>query len=336
MKSGCSYFGNRFVRHAAKDMQTMARQGFDFVIHTMSEFDLMFHEGNMKDIVAASHDAGLAVHMDPWGVGHVFGGEPFSGFAARNIHEAGQVLDDGRPAALACPNAPLFREYMTRWIEAAVGTGADLLFWDEPHFHNPQFLSGRKGRWGCRCSFCREKFAASRGKPMPIEETGEVRAFKAECLLDFLRFLLDAGAQNGRKSALYLSPETLPAQVPTVWAPFADLPHLVSLGTGPYWEWFGKPIRIVEEYARALKKLCTERGLTTQIWIQACKVHRGREPEIAEAVRLAAGAGADELAAWAFDGAAQESWISCEDPAKAWAIFNDAMSRVKQQIGNPD
>src|SRR3989304_1639984 len=80
MKLGASYFANRILRHVREDMKKMIDDGCNFVVHTMSEHDIIYHSGTMVDIVKASRDVGLEVFLDPWGVGRVFGGESFSTF----------------------------------------------------------------------------------------------------------------------------------------------------------------------------------------------------------------------------------------------------------------
>lgn len=328
MRLGVTYFGSRIARHVAADMRELARLGFHYVIHTMPEYDLAFHRGTMRDIVSITHDAGLEAHMDPWGVGNVFGGEPFSRFVEQRAGapDGLQVLDDGQPAPFACPNSPAFRAFMREWTEAAIETGADVLFWDEPHFHSADFLGGRRGRWGCRCAHCRERFAAAHGgRPMPEVETPEVAAFKEASLREFLGGLLAQGAAAGRRNILYLTANIPPAEARAHWLGFARLPHLEAVSTGPYWLWRGDPVESVGEFARALQALAEETGHAAQLWIQGCKIPRGREKEVRRAVELARAAGIRDLAVWAFEGCACESWIACEDPAAAWREIVEAL-----------
>lgn len=327
-KIGCSYFANRMVRHVAEDMKMLARDGFNYVMHTMCEYDLTFHRGNLRDIVSVSHDAGHEVWIDPWGVGNVFGGEPFSNFAAQNLYEACQVLDDDRLVPLACPNAPLFKDYLEKWIEAAAETGADLAFWDEPHFHDPGFLGGIKGRWGCRCRFCKSKFEDRYNKSMPKDETDEVKELKIASLRELIVFLLETSTKAGLKNALCIPPGEKGEDPYERLSQYSCMPALDVLSTDPYWMWRDEPVEIVGDYSRALKKVCDECGLEGQIWIQACKIPAGREEEIARAVELAAESGIRNLAAWSFEATAHESWITCENPEKAWRITVDALNRA--------
>ncbi len=331
MKLGCSYFGNRIVRHVAQDMRTLKDLDFTFVVHTFSEFDLMFHKDTMGEIVAATHEAGLEAHLDPWGLGKVFGGEPFSNFTNQNMFTACQVLDDGIPGPYACPNSPVFRDFVKEWIEAAAATGAEIAFWDEPHFHHPGFLGGRPGRWGCRCIHCQKLFEDSQGKPMPLLETEEVKAFKRECLCTFLAEVIRCSKESGMKNALCVAPHLGSSEVLEHWRTFARIPHLAILGTDPYWQWMGQPLQMVADYAAAVKTLCDENGLESQLWIQACKIVKGREEEVARAVDLALKAGIRNLAAWGFEGCAHESWIKCEDSPKTWTILINAFQKAARK-----
>src|SRR5438093_628270 len=94
MAIGCAYFGVRVVRHAATDMEELAARGYTGVLHTFSENDLAFYSDTMKEIVAASHQAGLEVQVGPWGVGGTFGGEAESRFVAERP-DTWQVRRDG-------------------------------------------------------------------------------------------------------------------------------------------------------------------------------------------------------------------------------------------------
>jgi len=331
MKLGCAYFGNRIVRHVAEDMQQLREQGFHYVVHTFSEFDLQFHSGTMKQIVEVTREAGLEAQLDPWGIGNVFGGEPYSNFAAQNIFEAGQVLDDDRPVALACPNSPLFLEFMEGWIDAAAHAGPEALFWDEPHFHSPDFLGGRKGRWGCRCIHCRNKFETQTGRPMPAVETDEVKAFKIESLRSFLEILVKRAVDRGLQNILCVAPHIGADQVSRLWKPYARIPGLDMLGTDPYWQLLGRPVEIVREYALAIRKLCDEFDIEPQLWIQMFQLKKGREDEVGQAIDLALEAGIRNLAVWGFECCSHETWSRCDLPEDGWRIALEAFRRASER-----
>ncbi len=182
MKLGCSYFGNRILKHFLVDLRELQEMGCTFVVHTYSENDMVFCHAAVADLVAATKEAGLEAWIDPWGVGKVFGGEAFSNFVMQNV-DAMQVLSDGLPAGLACPNHPRFRSFMREWIDAAASTGAQVAFWDEPHFYIPTWMGGRPNTWGCRCEHCQRLFEQINGYPMPTEETDQVHSFKEHCIV---------------------------------------------------------------------------------------------------------------------------------------------------------
>jgi len=139
MQIGVSYFGNRILKHVKYDMQELKQNGFTFVLHTYSEFDLMFNSGTMKEIFKITHDAGLDVWVNPWGIGNVFGGEPFSNFATKNIFTSCQILDDGKPTPIACPNSPDFNKFMDSWVEMIIDSNVMQFYGMNHIFMNKDF-----------------------------------------------------------------------------------------------------------------------------------------------------------------------------------------------------
>ncbi len=93
MRTGVAYPGNRTLRHVEADMRDIAASGFDYVVHCLTESDLLDAVETMRRIVAVSHEAGLEVHVSPWGFASVFGGEAHSTFIAMEA-DACQVLAD--------------------------------------------------------------------------------------------------------------------------------------------------------------------------------------------------------------------------------------------------
>src|SRR3972149_5298924 len=52
----------------------MVGQGCSYVVHCYTETDLAYYRDTMRDVVAASHGAGLEGWLDPWGVAGIFYG----------------------------------------------------------------------------------------------------------------------------------------------------------------------------------------------------------------------------------------------------------------------
>jgi hypothetical protein len=92
-------------------MEDLARRGFTGVLHTFSENDLNYYRDQMRRIVEVSHEVRLEVQVNPWGLGHAFGGEAESLFVATRP-EVSQVFDDGRSVGAGCPNRPEFRAFV--------------------------------------------------------------------------------------------------------------------------------------------------------------------------------------------------------------------------------
>lgn len=331
MKIGTAYFGNRIVRHAAADMKSLARKGFNLIVHTLSENDLRFYYQAVCDIVEATHEAGHEVYIDPWGVGRIFGGEAFSAFVEEHSPDAVQILSDGKPGPLACPNNPVFRSFMKEWVQAAAATGAKTIFWDEPHFYLPSWTGGRPNTWGCLCRYCREGFEKMYGKRMPKTETDEVKAFKSKCLREFLKLGMKWGAAEKRNNALCVLPYDTPDLVRKKWMTYAKLPNLQVFGTDPYWAAFKQPVEIVGEYSREVKTLCDDVGVEAQVWIQGFKIAAGQEPEVARAIELAAAAGVRNLAVWGVDACHHLSWIRPADAEKTWNTVVRAFRRAAKR-----
>lgn len=331
MRYGTSYFGNRMLDHAEKDMRELAEQGFSYVLLTFSEFDLAFHRENMKDMVRVAKAAGLEVHMSPWGVGNVFGGEPFSNFVAQHYNDACQVLDDGRTVPLACPNAPAFRDYMRQWIDAVIDCNPDAVFWDEPHFHEQGFLSSVEGRWGCRCDYCQSAFKEQFGHAMPAIEDEEVKTFKRHAIRRFVKDLTGPVNSAGLRNILYMTPSADVRASIAHWEELADNLDLDTLATGPYWQLLKLPFDIIGDYAASLKDLCDQHGKQAQLWLQCFKLSKGQQEELITAVDKVIGEGIKDIAFWTYRACEHESAFRCDDPAEVWAAVTDKVTRTKDR-----
>ncbi|MCD6386678.1 hypothetical protein J7M23_13005, partial [Candidatus Sumerlaeota bacterium] len=322
------YFGNRIQRYVQQDMHSLREMGATYVLHTFSENDFHFFRGTMKEIVKISHDEGLAVYIDPWGVGKVFGGEAFTEFALRNPHVQ-QIVNDGKPAPMACPNQPEFRQFMKDWIDAAVETGADVLFWDEPHFYLSDWMGGRPGTWGCYCPACQELFRQRFNRDIPKENNEELERFRQDSLRDFLEEMIVYTHTLGRKNAICVLPQKEKLPDKSLWESFASISGLNIFGTDPYWYFAEKdPQDFVSNYSRLVMEICQKhKKLQAQIWIQAFKLPAGREDEIEIAFDAAVNAGIRNIAVWAFEACACMSYIRAERPEVAWDVVKKCFQK---------
>lgn len=307
-------------------MEDIAGRGFTGVLHTFSENDFYYYREHMRRMVEVSHEAGLVVQMGPWGLGHAFGGEAESLFTA--VHtEVGQVFDDGRRVGAGCPNQPAFRAFVRSWADAAIETGADVVFWDEPHWADPVRFGVSPERWSCRCVRCREGFEERFGEPMPRELTPEVISFREESLTGFIREVVSHVACQGSRSTVCLLPLDAGTRGVVEWEPVAAMPGLGTLAATPYWKVFGEPAdEFVGEYARRVRSLAESNGVGAQIWVQGFGLGPEDEASIHAAVGAARGAGIEDLWTWGYEACGHMSGLGTREPERVWSILTEALT----------
>lgn len=327
MESGTSYFGVRDPRHVERDLDRFADQGLDAVLHTFSETDQLYYQSTMADIVEASHGRGFTVYVNPWGVGSVFGGEALSAFVGRNP-DASQLLSTGARVPAACFNHPDFRAFMREWTRDAAGLGADVLFWDEPHW----YISGwyddghPEDAWGCRCAHCREQFEAVYGDTMPNEHTEQVADFREQSLLAFLDETMALAREEGAENAVCLLPSEDPVYGLGDWGELAANDHLDVIATDPYWDVgfdAADAETFVGQFSERVTGLAEEYGLRSQIWIQGFRLDDDPRTvaDVRTATRTAIDNGVDSVFMWGYDGCRSISSIACEDPDAVWQAY---------------
>lgn len=323
MSAGVAYFGNRILRHVAGDMEDLAARGFTGVLHTFSENDLAYYPGTMERIVSSSHEAGLEVQLDPWGVGLVFGGEAESRLTA--AHPGfGQVLDDGRRVGAACLNRPEFRAFLRSWTDAAVGVGADRLFWDEPHWAGPGVIGVERGSWGCVCELCEAGFRERFDAPMPRTRTPEVEVFRQASMVSFLTDLVEHATKLGARSTLCLTPGE---GGPRDWDALVAIPGLDTLAASPYWARSGQlASTYVGRVAQEVRRLAGSHRLTTQLWIQGFGLGPDDIGDIHAAVQAARQAGMEELWTWGYEACAHMDALGTVEPETVWASLTQALT----------
>jgi hypothetical protein len=325
---GVAYFGVRDLRHARRDLDEIAGAGFRAVTHTLSEHDLRFHRDDVRRLVEETRRRDLEAQLDPWGVAGLFGGEAYAEVALTDPGVR-QVDATGRSVPAACPNAPAVRELLLAWTRTASELGADVLFWDEPHFYLGAFGEPRPVPRCCRCPHCERAWSARGGDgPLPPEGAPELEAFRADTLRDLLEGCIGAAPSTVRHSVCLLPRGEFAGAGTDAWDAFAGVPGVSRLATDPYW--MDRPVDpadFVREHSRALRTACDARGAEMEVWVQGIRIPAGREPAIGEATQAAVECGADRVAFWSFRGTAGMSSLACEDPDAAWTAMCDAVRR---------
>jgi N-acetylmuramic acid 6-phosphate etherase len=312
---GCSYFGVRIPRHVARDMEDLARRGFTGVLHTFSENDLAYYRDTMGRIVEISHELGLEVQMNPWGLGRTFGGEAESRFVTMRP-EACQVLDDGRRVAAGCLNNPKYRSYCKEWADAALEAGADLVFWDEPHWVVPEHVGiDDPSRWSCHCDVCRERF----GRELPKQLTEEALAFREASLVDFLREMVAHVHSLGGRNTICVLPAVEGAHGIRDWDAVAALPGVDVFGTDPYWQVFKEPAgEFVGRFATLAAQAADRAGVEPELWVPAFRLTRADIPDLEDAIAAARAAGIGRLWVWGYEACGHMTSLATPDSGAVW------------------
>ncbi|MBI4313347.1 MAG: hypothetical protein HY594_00880 [Candidatus Omnitrophica bacterium] len=329
LKTGVSYYGCRIPWRVREDLEEIRRNHCNFVVHTFSEEDKEFYAQAMARIVKDTRDLGLETWLDPWAVGQAFGGETYSGLVMKR-RDLCQISATGEQLPICCPNHPEFRAYLAQWTKVSVEIGAQVLFWDEPHFHiYPEDGTGPGGNaWACRCSICLELYKKRYHEAMPAAQTAQVREFKEESLIDFLAFLCREGRKHKVANAMcYLPFEN--SSTYSHWEKVAALPEVDVIGTDPYWRPHQKDVaRHVGRSAARIAKLAQQYKKEGQIWILNFNIKQGEEGRIPEAIEAAYQAGIRNLAAWSYYGAGYIS-LASDDPKKVWETLGNSYAGLQ-------
>jgi hypothetical protein len=330
MKTGVAYHDVRNLRHVRKDLEDMVAHNCNFVVHTFSETDLSFYTRTMKDIVQASKDLGLEVYIDPWGVGGVFGGEGLSRFIGENLDDR-QIQIKGKSAPAACMNSSNFRSFMKLWTETAAETGADIAFWDEPHFYMAEwFVEGAKTEnWCCYCPTCRKLFEEKNGHPMPKEMDEEIIKFREQTVVSFLSELCEHAKKCGLRNALCVLPDADPQRGVGDWEVLTSIPSIDIFGTDPYWAIRGLPLEpYVRDTTIKARALCEKYGLELQMWVLAFLIQEGTEDEVMRAAEIFYEEGARNIAAWSYGGG---GWMytRSDNADKVWENLGKVFGKLQ-------
>jgi hypothetical protein len=246
-----------------------------------------------------------------------------------------QRLADGTPLPAACLNREAFGRFMDGWVDSAVETGADVLFWDEPHFYIPRNVwRGEEGdtEWACRCDRCRELFRLRFGGEMPDVMTDEVIAFRDRSIVDFFTVASARGAAAGLKNAVVMLPQANHLTGVSSWELIAAIDTVDIFGSDPYWYAFKKPMgEFVADTTAKVLSVCAEYGKVPQMWVQAYRVPSGREEEIASAVEIIADMGVRNIAAWSFRGGAPMN-LASDDPDRVWEVLGASYGRLQDGV----
>jgi N-acetylmuramic acid 6-phosphate etherase len=182
-------------------------------------------------------------------------------------------------------------------------------------------------RWTCRCDHCAERF----GGPVPGELTPEVRRFREDSVVDYLREVTDHVAAGGGLSTVCLLPATEGTQGLADWDAVASLPGLATLATDPYWKhWDEAAGPFVQRFARLLRETADRHGVGAQLWVPSFGLDRSDIPELEAAVVGARDEGVDDLWTWGYEACGHMTSLATPDAPLVWEAVSAALTARPQ------
>lgn len=331
LRIGAAYHGNRMRSHALEDLTSMARQGFDTVVHMFSHTDWDRHKLVMKDIISMSDDLGFDVWVDNWGLGGPPGDK--SHFLAYHP-EAHARFSDGTLAPVhACLNHPAFRQFTYDWIDAVNFIGGKTIFWDEPHL--PTKKVDGEVYYACTCDICKKKFEEKYGRPMPKIADEDVIRFGIDSVTDYFTDVTAYSASLGIKNIVCVMLGTYGMSLSAADA-ICSIPTMQSIGSDPYWLKWKKNDPDFDVYdfvyngTKENLDLCKRFGKEHNIWIQTYSTPKGQEDDIILAAEAAYDAGARTILAWGFNGSESNDYAA-KNPTVTWARTCEAFERLRNR-----
>lgn len=337
LELGVAYYGNIFPDRAKDDLLEMEEHGCNSILIAMSEYDWEVWKNNIYKIAEiAKHDFDFSVYINLWSWGGVFGGEAPSFFLHRNVDHR-QILSsdieelDNQVLPAACFNDPEFQKYILNATKKiAKKEFIDGFFWDEPHFH---YIPKSKNSFTCKCQNCQESFKDKFGKDIPKTPTIEIKKFKEESIIRFLRKLSQEVKKidQNKKNIVCLVPPPLETGISDWDMLVKSLKDFIDVfSSDPYWLLFGKSLKYVEKYTKKTVTLAQKYDLESQLWLLGFLVGKNKEDELKEAVRIFDNHGVDSIFTWCYRGAEGMS-LASSDPKKVWEAIGESYNNLKNK-----
>ena len=324
MKIGYSYHGNTFFEHFKEDVAEMKRAGASYLVQTFSENKMEFNRDNMRRMNKYAREEGLEVHIDPWGVAGIFGGEAYTKFVAEHPGTM-QQNNQGELLPMACLNHPKTRAFLKEWIDTVSELEVDYIFWDEPHFFIQ--VDPESPIWGCRCEQCQKKYRDKYGEEMPVKGSERIEEFKRDSIKEFLAEMLDYSTGKGLKNGLCVLPPPKGESFEDYWRQLLTSLPLDYFGTDPYWLGWNRTIdEMVIPQVELIKKLCAEAGVESQIWLQGFKVEEEKLKEWEEGLDTLLDSSVDLLGVWSYKCCNSCSFLDFGTSQRCWEIIKEKVS----------
>lgn len=336
LTKGVAYHGNRMLTHIREDMQDLAANGFNSVLHMFTHNDLDRHKNIMKEIFEITSYYGLETWVDNWGLG----GPPGDKSHFLSYHpEAHQVNSDGSMSPVhVCFNSSAYVDFTKKWIDAVYEAGGRKLFWDEPHMRD--FNQGGNRLWTCSCDICKKLFEERYNMPMPNVITKEVDEFRKWTITNYFRTVAAYAKEKGMYNSICVMFNELQdgANFGVDLDSICETPELDNIGSDPYWldGDLSDPVDIYRYVYTNTKKnmdLCEKYNKEHNLWLQTWSNKTGREEEIVLAADAIYDAGARTIFAWGYRGSDSVDYRA-KSPDRTWYATKAAFERITERYRN--
>lgn len=335
---GIAYHGNRMLPHAREDMRKIAAHGFNSVVHMFSHNDWVRHKKIMKEIIEISHENGLDVYVDNWGLpgapgdpSHFLSWHP----DCHQVYNHGDFKDPAYPRVMACYNHKEFVDFTKQWIDTVYDIGGRKLMWDEPHMTTANFENAIPATWTCRCPVCQKLFEERYGRKMPEIYDADVEAFRLWTFTNYFKTVCGYATAKGMENAIILKLQADHGICLSNAKDLFETDVIQNIGSDPYQrtEGYVDVYKFVHEPARKNLELCKKYNKDHNIWIRGFALPQSREEEIVAAADAIYDAGARNIFIWGYRGCdANDYHMDC--PETAWRTMGDAMARITERHRN--
>lgn len=293
--------------------------GASYIVQTFSENNMEFNKENFLKMNSYAKSEGLEVHIDPWALAGVFGGEAYSKFVLDNV-DVWQKNNLGEPVPYACLNHDKTRAFVKGWVDIVTDLNIDYIFWDEPHFFIQYDVSS--SIWGCRCEICQRKFRNEHGCEMPTDCSDEILGFKRNSINLFLFEILTYSREKGNKNGLCVIHPTVGESYESYWRDLVVSLPLEYFGTDPYWLGWNRTIEeMVVPQLEMVIKVCKDAGILSQIWLQGFKIKNEQIREWERGLDILLDSDCDLVGVWSYGCCNSLSYLDFNTSEKLWQIL---------------
>lgn len=336
---GIAYHGNRMIPHIKDDMREIVSGGFNTVLHMFTHNDWLRHKNIMKEVIEITHENGLDVYINNWGLPGA-PGDP-SHFLSlypgcHQVYNHGGHRDPSFRNVMVCFNRKEFIDFTKEWIDVCFEIGADKIMYDEPHMTTSNYDDkGNPQTWTCRCEVCQKLFEERYGRKMPEIYDADVEDFRIWTFTNYFNQVCGYATAKGMTNAITLKIQAEHGISLYNSKSLFESPVIQNIGSDPYQrvEGYEAVYQFVYEHSKYNIELCKKYAKDYTLWIRGFGLPQSREEEIIAAADAMYDAGGRKIFIWGYRGCDANDY-RMHSPETAWEAMKDAMSRITERHRN--